>query len=93
VTDRHCPVCDDRGWVCETHPDRPWRIVSDRWDACDCGTGAPCTSCNRYDENGRPDISRAGSKVIFDDTDGERLRNYGAADKDDEIASTHAIDS
>jgi hypothetical protein len=19
-----CPVCDDKGWVCETHLDRPW---------------------------------------------------------------------
>jgi hypothetical protein len=27
------PVCDHTGWVCENHPDRPWRGFSQRFDA------------------------------------------------------------
>ena len=56
VTDRHCPVCDDTGWVCEAHPNGPWANVSDRWDACVCGApGVPCHSCNRTKERERPE--------------------------------------
>jgi hypothetical protein len=36
-------VCDDCGWVCENHPDRPFQGES----ACTCGgAGAPCPRCN-----------------------------------------------
>jgi hypothetical protein len=39
-----CPRCDDIGWVCENHPDRPWE--GER--ACQCGgAGAPCADCNK----------------------------------------------
>lgn len=35
-----CATCDDVGWVCENHPDRPW----DGPRACTCGgAGAPMT--------------------------------------------------
>jgi hypothetical protein len=38
-----CTRCDDRRWVCEVHPDRPW----DGPTACGCGAaGAPCPDCN-----------------------------------------------
>lgn len=42
---RPCPNCDDTGWVCEGHPNRPSSIVSKRKDACDCGPGEPCPAC------------------------------------------------
>jgi len=41
-----CRICDDGGWVCENHPDRPWRGTSQRADACECGPGMPCEVCN-----------------------------------------------
>ena len=38
-----CSLCEDCGWVCETHPDRPWEGEH----ACTCGAaGAPCPRCN-----------------------------------------------
>lgn len=43
-----CKVCDDTGWVCENHKDLPWKGVSDRKDACECGAGAPCDVCNEH---------------------------------------------
>lgn len=42
-----CMNCDDTGWVCENHADRPWDGVSSRTDACHCGgAGEPCQKCN-----------------------------------------------
>lgn len=36
-------TCDDVGWVCENHLNRPW----DGPRACTCGgAGAPCPACN-----------------------------------------------
>jgi hypothetical protein len=41
-----CNICDDKGWVCENHPDKPWDGTSDREDACSCGgAGMPCVQC------------------------------------------------
>jgi len=38
-----CLVCEDTGWVCETHPDQPWQGPH----ACACGgAGAPCPRSN-----------------------------------------------
>jgi hypothetical protein len=40
-----CDICDTN-WVCETHPDKPSDITSDRQDACHCGGAAmPCRAC------------------------------------------------
>jgi len=40
-----CDICDNN-WVCETHPDKPSDITSDRNDACHCGGAAmPCRAC------------------------------------------------
>ncbi len=55
----YCPVCEDTGWVCENHNDKPWKDG----DGCGCGgAGEPC-SCNREDNfkdgsttNNAPDI-------------------------------------
>jgi hypothetical protein len=50
-----CAVCDDTGWVCEAHPDRPFRGFSSRTDACDCiGVGMPCEACNHSDADHPP---------------------------------------
>lgn len=38
-----CRVCDNTGWVCENHPDRPWDTL--REDSCTCGAGMPCRVC------------------------------------------------
>ena len=55
-----CERCDDTGWTCEAHDDRPWDSgLSEH--ACRCGAPAiPCPSCNQSDP---PDISRAGIGV------------------------------
>jgi hypothetical protein len=38
-----CWLCEDCGWVCEAHPDKPWEGE----EACTCGDiGAPCPECN-----------------------------------------------
>ena len=42
----YCNNCDDGGWVCEGHPDKPWDGTSKRSDACGCGPGRPCDVCN-----------------------------------------------
>jgi hypothetical protein len=42
-----CIWCDDVGWVCENHPERPWEGPY----ACDCGgAGNACPACNVADE-------------------------------------------
>jgi hypothetical protein len=51
-----CPVCDNTGWVCENHPDRPFKMFSKRFDACNCGAGAPCDLCNPSDADDPPDM-------------------------------------
>ena len=55
-----CETCDDTGWVCECHEDRPWEGVSSRHDACNGGPGVPCV-CN---ETGS--IERCCAEVICD---------------------------
>jgi hypothetical protein len=48
-----CPSCKGARWVCETHPDRPWRIVG----GCKCSTAMPCV-CNPPDRtDDQPDIA------------------------------------
>ena len=42
-----CDLCDDTGWVCEDHADRPLKGDSNRADACSFGAGMPCPRCNR----------------------------------------------
>jgi hypothetical protein len=41
-----CPLCDDTGWVCEDHGNRPLKSDSQRADACSFGAGVPCPRCN-----------------------------------------------
>ena len=42
-----CEFCDNTGWVCEDHGDRPLKADSKRGDACSFGAGKPCPRCNR----------------------------------------------
>lgn len=37
-----CQICNDTGWVCEDHPDKPW----DDEHQDNCGPGMPC-KCNK----------------------------------------------
>jgi len=40
-----CQHCQDMGWMCETHPDRPWGGPIP--PCCGCpGPGMPCKHCN-----------------------------------------------
>lgn len=41
LVDLPCPDCKGELWVCENHPNMPWR----RPNGCMCGAGAPC-KCN-----------------------------------------------
>ena len=42
-----CEVCEDTGWVCENHPDRPSDCGgSTSKRVCGCGAGMPCLLCN-----------------------------------------------
>jgi hypothetical protein len=61
-----CVTCDNTGWVCENHPDRPWKGFSKRFDACDCGAGAPCDLSIRRMPITRP-TRRAGMRVDIDE--------------------------
>jgi hypothetical protein len=50
-----CALCEDCGWVCEAHPDRPWEGK----DACTCGgAGAPCPSCNAPENGEAPRLPK-----------------------------------
>jgi hypothetical protein len=42
-----CSRCEDLGWVCENHPERPWNKALP--NGCECGAGMPCPACNVTD--------------------------------------------
>ena len=58
-----CATCHDVGWVCESHPDRPWARTMPR--GCECGAGMPCPTCNQP-ETDHPPRSPAGMKIDVD---------------------------
>jgi hypothetical protein len=60
-----CAVCDNTGWVCESHIDRPWAGASSREDACECGARTPCLKCNSSDRDHLPRMPE-GHRTIFD---------------------------
>jgi hypothetical protein len=39
-----CARCQDVGWVCEEHSDRPWSEKTE--GGCQCGARLPCPDCN-----------------------------------------------
>jgi hypothetical protein len=68
-----CDLCDDTGWVCEDHGDRPMKVDSKRADACSFGAGMPCPRCNRNSRH-VAQVPRlpTGMRVMFDHKDGSR---------------------
>jgi hypothetical protein len=49
-----CEVCDNTGWVCENHADRP-SDCGDSKRGCTCGgAGMPCLVCNQPEPGERP---------------------------------------
>ncbi|SHH20052.1 hypothetical protein SAMN05444169_6285 [Bradyrhizobium erythrophlei] len=57
-----CTLCEDCGWVCESHHDRPWEGK----DACTCGgAGMPCPWCNLPEKDEEPRLPD-GFKTEFD---------------------------
>jgi hypothetical protein len=59
-----CTLCHDIGWVCETHPGKPWNGPN----ACPCG--AACPWCNQYDDETPPRMPEGFLVEI--DKDGSR---------------------
>lgn len=41
-----CPICNDEGWICEEHNDKPWPH-----DKC-AGPGMPCKCDKGYGKPG-----------------------------------------
>jgi hypothetical protein len=57
-----CALCEDTGWVCENHPDRPWEGKR----ACTCGgAGDPCPRCHASDGDSAPRMPK-DFKTEFD---------------------------
>jgi len=54
-----CALCDDTGWVCGVHQDRPWSgAFSER--ACSCrALGTPCEQCNSDQPQEKSGVVRA----------------------------------
>jgi hypothetical protein len=63
-----CKLCDDTGWVCEDHGDRPVKADSKRPDACDCLAAMPCPAYNADDPPRLP----TGMTVTIDRKRGPR---------------------
>jgi hypothetical protein len=42
-------------------------MFSKRFDACNCGAGVPCPTCNPSDAEHPPDMLRTGLKITVDD--------------------------
>jgi|SRR5262249_16527638 len=58
---RGCKRCEDTGWICKAHPERPWDGGAAK-NPCKCGApGMPCPLCNPYGRpDDPPDVSRTG---------------------------------
>jgi hypothetical protein len=53
IEEAKCQRCDGEGWVCESHPDKPWREGHD-FRGCVCDAGVPCKDCNPSDQYNAP---------------------------------------
>lgn len=50
-----CTNCNDMGWVCENHTDKPWSgCTPPDMVSCGCGAGQPCHVCNPSDYDNPP---------------------------------------
>jgi hypothetical protein len=62
-----CNLCKDSGWVCESHPHRPW----EGRHVCGCGAaGAPCPECNATNDANAPRMPEGFKTEV--DKDGRR---------------------
>ena len=62
-----CALCEDSGWVCENHPQRPWEGEH----GCTCGgAGAPCPLCNVTNDRNSPRMPKGFKTEV--DKDGWR---------------------
>lgn len=68
MTVKTCETCKGEGWVCEGHPNKPWRETD---GGCQCGAGMPCKECNPCDYDSPP-RDPPGFKVILDVKSGWR---------------------
>lgn len=64
-----CGRCDSTGWVCENCDRKPWDGNSSRDDACGCGAGMPCPTCNVVSPGEFPRLS-PDSEIICSVLDG-----------------------
>ena len=48
-----CERCQGEAWVCESHPEMPWREGQDL-KGCICDAGIPCPDCNPCDQHNPP---------------------------------------
>lgn len=60
----NCPICQGIGWVCESHPDKPWD--RDLPNGCECNAGMPCRACNPCGGPDDPPRPPEGTQVTFD---------------------------
>jgi hypothetical protein len=57
MPDRLCPKCNGTRWMCEAHPDRPWR-------ECNCGAaGMPCDQYNPAGALDDPPVLPGGFRI------------------------------
>jgi hypothetical protein len=61
-----CTRCEDLGWVCENHLDKPWREGE---GGCTCGAGAPCPACNVANADNPPRDPSGFERVDLDGID------------------------
>jgi hypothetical protein len=58
-----CPRCEDIGWVCEDHPERPWK------DRAPAAAAVPARPACNVPEQGAAQRMPEGFRIVFH-TDG-----------------------
>lgn len=61
-----CEICEDEGWVCENHPNTPWRARRKGVRGCECAAGMPCPLCNQVSGE-RPRMPKDFSALVEQD--------------------------
>lgn len=52
-----CPNCEDMGWVCEAHENKPWGN-----ERCCSAPGMPCDNCNEPDKILQKEFNKNGPR-------------------------------
>ena len=85
MTDSICK-CRGSGWVCESHPDKPF--AADIPD-CECGgAGSPCGDCNRSSGRDDPPRMPLGTESVSEEGTDYALLVYDTARRADEGSET-----